>query len=101
MSNLLETITPAKRKESLKAIIIEAQNIEAVLQAIQTIMAKEIELAYEAGYHRFNAFTHECIEITGDSVEYTRWAKLADGLPTTGPDSMLPALYLESKGFKK
>lgn len=73
---------------------------EADYTALLAYIAEQVEQAYIAGSLMFNALSHEVRPplLNPPSV---KWADLAREFSVTGPDSILPSIYLQSKGFKK
>lgn len=107
MSKLIEKMSYEKRKEELIeqfGIDDLANDTAFIPPGLQKYIAEQVELAYQAGYLRFNGVSYDtCIfdETTEGIVKHKqRWHTLEEEFPLTGPDSILPSLYSQSKGFK-
>lgn len=107
MSKLIEKMSYGQRGLELDRLLeskVKAIGIRDSIKAhedLMTYIAEQVELAYIAGYNRFNAVTHDCIEVTSDDeIVDTNWVNLKEEFPLTGPDSQLPSIYSQSKGFK-
>lgn len=98
MSKLIEKMSYEQRERNLIAKFGINVNERAGLLAY---IAEQVELAYQAGYNRFNAITHECVEFEESEGMETRWHELIEEFPLIGPDSQLPSIYSQSKGFKQ
>jgi hypothetical protein len=99
MSKLIEKFSYEAQNDKIVEILrpkVGDGNVLAITK-LQEYIAEQIELAYKAGSIHFNALTHE----TRVGATVKRWADLEDEYPVTGPDSILPSLYSQSKGFKK
>jgi len=60
-------------------------------------IAKEVELAYKAGMLKFHALDHTMQRATWSSPHGRQLIEDLD----FGPESILPSLYLQAKGFKR
>lgn len=98
MSKLIEKMSYSQRGAELDRLLTEKAT--KTHNDLMEYMAEQVELAYIAGYNRFNALDHTTIVPLAKSVARTRWVDLQEDFPVTGPDSILPSLYLQSKGFK-
>lgn len=104
MSKLIEKESyEAQSNKTVKILKTRAGDGNVLdIRKLLAYIAEQVELAYQAGYNRFNAITHECVEVTSDNkIVDTNWVNLKEEFPLTGPDSILPSLYSQSKGFKK
>ena len=90
------------RVEALTSLFEEKlQRLENPIEELMEVFAQEVELAYQAGYNRFNAITHECVKFEKSKGMEVRWHELREEFPLVGPDSQLPSIYSQSKGFKE
>lgn len=111
MSKLIEKMSYDQKRAAWRECImnllgypsvIEGEGIELLITAILEEHDEQVQLAYIAGWNRLNALTHDCIEVTpNNEVVDVHWVNLEEEFPVTGPDSILPSLYSQSKGFKK
>lgn len=66
-------------------------------QKLLQFVNEEVKLAYLAGYYKFNGLSHD-VELYPGSTN--KWSEVALDQHETGPDSLLPSLYSQSKGFE-
>ena len=102
MSKLIEKMSYEAQNDKLVEVLktkVGDGNVLAIMK-LQEYIAEQVELAYQAGYKRFNAITHECVEFKESEGMEARWHELEEEFPLLGPDSQLPSIYSQSKGFK-
>lgn len=83
---------------------------DKTLMQIVEFMSAEVEEAYKAGYMRLNAATNECLdqdeldyELANCELDiqsfYAPCSRVESEFPVLGPDSILPNLYKQAKGY--
>ena len=61
---------------------------------------EQVKLAYLAGFYKFNGLTHELVVQSEFRGVSRKWNNTVLDEHETGPDSLLPYLYSQSKGFE-
>ena len=64
---------------------------------------EQVKLAYLAGFYKFNGLTHNVEKVVDKgyrNIVEISWNKTVLDNHETGPDSLLPSLYSQSKGFE-
>lgn len=103
MSKLIEKMSYEKREEEIQGLMqrfVDSDGAHYSLTEMAEYIDEQVQLAYIAGWNRFNAITHECVEFEESEGMEARWHELEEEFPLVGPDSQLPSIYSQSKGFK-
>jgi hypothetical protein len=94
---MIQLVEKKSRAQRLKEVSKLAEGDPAkLLQFIN----EEVKLAYLAGYYKFNGLTHDVEKVYGNTVEISSWSSTNLDDHEVGPDSLLPSLYSQSKGFE-
>lgn len=93
---MLELIEKKSYAQRLKEVSKLAEGDPAKLLKF---IDEEVKLGYLAGYYKFNGFTHDVEKVYGNTVEISSWSDTTLDDHEVGPDSLLPSLYSQSKGF--
>jgi len=92
---MIELIEKKSYALRLKEVSTLAEDPVKLLEFI----SEQVKLGYLAGYYKFNGLTHDLKQPSGD---LKKWHEIYHDLDQhlIGPDSLLPSLYSQSKGFE-
>jgi hypothetical protein len=94
---MIQLVEKKSRAQRLKEVSKLAEGDPAkLLQFIN----EEVKLAYLAGYYKFNGLTHDVEKIHENTAFVDSWSTTTLDDHEVGPDSLLPSLYSQSKGFE-
>lgn len=93
---MIELIEKKSKAQRLKEVSTLAENPVKLLEFIN----EQVKLGYLAGYYKFNGLTHDVRFHTEFREVERKWNNTALDDHELGPDSLLPSLYSQSKGFE-